>query len=438
MAYRSGAADSVTDNDLIVLGIAALMAIHLAIGLPLFIVLALGSLAMVIAVGVYSPSVIGEVPFTSIDNWGLLAMPLFILTGDIISSGRIARQLAALGQAIVGWISGGLGMATIVGCFFLSGTSGSNSADTAAIGKIMIPPMVEHGYQKSYAAALAASGGCLGIIVPPSLIFIIYGVVTSTSVGDLFLGGIIPGVLMAGCMCIANYVVCRWSDWGVRDQVKFTFRRVGDTAWAARYGLGAPAVILGGIYSGWFTPTEAAAVAVAYCVIAERFLTRGITWSDMPKLLIRSGSITAIIGPVIAFSVLLGEVLAVLRVPDRMAAYLLSFGSGFVVTVLLILLILLIVGCFLECIAAIIIMMPILLPAALRLGFDPVHFGVFAVCALTIGFITPPVGVNLFAASAISGVPYLTIAWRAWPLCLALVLATIAVAFVPWLSLWFR
>lgn len=427
-----------SSNDVIVLVIALLMGIHLFIGLPLFIVLGLGSLAMVTVVGVYSPSIVGEVPFTAIDNWGLLAMPLFILTGDIISSGRIARQLVGLGQAVVGWISGGLGMATIMGCFFFAGTSGSNSADTAAIGKIMIPSMVEHGYQKSYAAALAASGGCLGIIVPPSLIFIIYGVVTSTSVGDLFLGGVVPGLVMAACMCTANYAVCRWSDWGAPDRVGFRFREVLHAAWVARYGLGAPALILGGIYSGWFTPTEAAAVAVAYCVIAERFLTHGIGWRDLPKLLVRSGAITGIIGPVIAFSVLLGEVLAVLRIPDRMAAYLLSFGSGFVVTVLVILLILLIVGCFLECIAAIIIMMPILLPAALRLGFDPVHFGVFAVCALTIGFITPPVGVNLFAASAISGVPYLAIAWRAWPLCVALIAATLAVAFVPGLSLWFR
>ena len=177
-------------SDLVVLVIGLLMLVHLAIGLPLFVVLGVGSLAMVSIVGVYSPTVLGQVPFTAIDNWALLAMPLFILTGDIIATGRIAQQLVRLGQATVGWITGGLGMATIMGCFFFAGTSGSNSADTAAIGKIMISSMVKHGYTKPYAAALAASGGCLGIIVPPSLIFIIYGVITSTSVGDLFLGGV--------------------------------------------------------------------------------------------------------------------------------------------------------------------------------------------------------------------------------------------------------
>src|SRR5579862_2338614 len=183
---------SVSQSDLVVLVIGGLMLVHLAIGLPLFIVLGAGSLAIVSFLHIYSPSALGEVPFTAIDNWALLAMPLFILTGDIISTGRIARQLVRLGQAGVGWITGGLGMATIMGCFFFAGTSGSNSADTAAIGKIMIPSMVTNGYQKPYAAALAAAGGCLGIIVPPSLIFIIYGVITSTSVGDLFLGGVLP------------------------------------------------------------------------------------------------------------------------------------------------------------------------------------------------------------------------------------------------------
>lgn len=427
-----------TDNDLIVLAIGAGMLVHLAIGVPLFIVLGLGSLAMIAAAGVYSVSIIGEVPFTAMDNWALLAMPLFILTGDIISSGRIARQLVELGQAAVGWITGGLGMATIAGCFFFAGTSGSNSADTAAIGKIMIPPMEQKGYDRAYAAALAASGGCLGIIVPPSLIFIIYGVVTSTSVGDLFLGGILPGLLMAAFMCAGNYAVCRLSGWGARDRTPFRWVDLGRAAWVARYGLGAPVVILGGIYTGAFTPTEAAAVAVAYCLIVEIVFTRGLSARNVPGLLVRSGVIVGIIGPVIAFSILFGEVLAVLRIPDRVATYMLSIPDSFAAGVLMILFVLLVFGCFLEAIAAIIITMPILLPIGAQLQIDPVHLGVVVVCALTVGFITPPVGINLFTASAISGVPYMRIAWRAWPLFVALMAAVVVIAFVPWLSLWFR
>jgi len=428
----------VSQSDLVVLVIGGLMLVHLAIGLPLFIVLGAGSLAIVSFLHIYSPSALGEVPFTAIDNWALLAMPLFILTGDIISTGRIARQLVRLGQAGVGWITGGLGMATIMGCFFFAGTSGSNSADTAAIGKIMIPSMVTNGYQKPYAAALAAAGGCLGIIVPPSLIFIIYGVITSTSVGDLFLGGVLPGVVMAAAMCIANYLVCRTSTWGARDRVPFHPTVLMRSLWDARYGIGAPAVILGGIYSGVFTPTEAAAVAVAYCLIIELFVTRGVHWKDVPKLLVRSGAISGIIAPVIAFSVLFAEVLAVLRIPDRLAGYLLTVPSGYISGVLMIYFVLFVLGCFLETIAALIIMMPILLPIGLKLGMDPVHLGVYVVCALTVGFVTPPVGINLFAASAVSGVPYLKIAWRTWPLTVALTVAVVVIGFVPWLSLWFR
>lgn len=425
-------------SEVIVLGVGALMLVHLAIGVPLFVVLGLGSLLMIISVGVYSPAIFGEVPFTALDSWALLAMPLFILTGDIISSGRLAGQLVRLGQALVGWMTGGFGMATIFGCFFFAGTSGSNSADTAAIGKIMIGPMVERGYRKSYASALAAAGGCLGIIVPPSLIFIIYGVVTSTSVGDLFLGGVFTGLLMAFSMCIANYLVCRLTKWGARDRTPFTFSTLIKATWDARYGIGAPAVILGGIYTGAFTPTEAAAVAVAYCMLVEVYLTRGLRWGDAPKLLVRSGLITGIIGPIIAFSVLFSEVLSVLRLPDQMGEFMLSLATNDVSLILMMLLLLLIIGCFLETIAAIIIMMPILLPVALKIGFDPVHFGVFVVCALTIGFITPPVGINLFAASAISGVPYLKIAAYSWPLCISLIVAVLLIAFIPGLTLWFR
>lgn len=418
--------------------VAILMFVHLAIGVPLFLVLGIGSLGMIFVAGVYSVDIIGQVPFSAMDNWALLAMPLFILTGDIVSNGRVARQLVNLGQALLGWLPGGLGMATIGGCFFFAGTSGSNSADTAAIGRIMIPSMVERGYSRPYAAALAASGGCLGIIVPPSLIFIIYGVVTATSVGDLFIAGIIPGLLLAFSLCVANYCVCRISGWGPTATERFQSATLVRAFWQAKWGILAPVIILGGIYSGVFTPTESAAVAVAYCFVVELFVTRGLGGRDIPRLLARSGAITGVIGPIIAFSILLGEVLSVLRIPDALAASLLALPRGAFETVLMMTILLLVVGCFLETIAAIIIMMPILLPVAAALGWDPVHLGVFVVCALTIGFITPPVGINLFAASAVSGVNYLQIAGKVWPLCAALVVAVLLIGMFPGLAIWFK
>lgn len=425
-------------NTVIILVIFALMLIHLAIGLPLFVVLGLGAMAMIVFCGVYSLHVFGETPFSALDSWALLAMPLFILAGEIISRGRTAKDLVRLGDALVGWIRGGLGMATIFGCFLFAGTSGSSSADTITIGRIMIPAMTEKGYSRSYAASLAASGGILGVIVPPSLIFIIYGVATNTSIGELFLGGIVPGLLLAFAMCGANYLVCRFTRWGVPDKGSFRVRELRSALWGAKFGLGAPVIILGGIYSGIFTPTEAAAVAVAYVLFVEMMINRSIGFGDVIQSFRRAAIVVGILGPIIAFSILLGETLAILRVPAAIVEFFLGLPVGAVASVGLIILILLIVGCILEPIAAILVVMPILLPIGLALGFDPVHFGVFVVCALSVGFITPPVGINLFAASAVSGEPFINIAWKAIPAFFALILAIMVLAAFPSLVLWFR
>ena len=413
------------------------MCVHLAIGFPLFAVLGVGSLSLILWTGQYSVSVLGEAPFQAMDNWALLAMPLFILSGDIVSSGKMAKAIVGMGQALVGWVRGGLGMTTIAACFFFAGTSGSNAADTAAVGRIMIPRLVERGYPIDYAAALAAAGGCMGIIVPPSLMFIIYGVITSTSVGDLFLAGILPGLVMALLMCLSVYIEVRVRGIGGTPE-PFSLRGLGRATWDCKYGLGAPAIILGGIYSGVFTPTEAAAVAVMYCIFIEHFVNRAVTWRDLGGLLARSAVIVGIIGPVIIFSLMFGEVIALLRLPEAIANFFLRYASGPNTFLLATMLLLLLVGCFMETIAALIIIMPILMPIVTAMKVDPVHFGVFVVCALTVGFITPPVGLNLFVASAISGRPYMLIAKRVVPLFLALVAATALVGWVPWLTLWFR
>lgn len=425
-------------NSLIILGISALMLFHLAIGLPLFVVLGLGSVALIALTGTYSLSVLGETPFSALDSWALLAMPLFILAGEIISRGHTARDLVRLGEAIVGWIRGGLGMATIFGCFLFAGTSGSSSADTITIGRIMIPAMSKKGYVRSYAASLAASGGILGVIVPPSLIFIIYGVTTSTSIGDLFLGGIVPGLMLALAMCVANYFVCRFTSWGVPEKGTFHLRELGKALWGAKFGLGAPVIILGGIYGGVFTPTEAAAVAVAYVLIVEVVINRSIGARDVVQSFGRAAIVVGILGPIIAFSILFGETLAILRVPGAIVEFFLGLPVDTAESVVLIVLVLLIVGCILEPIAAILVVMPILLPIGLALGFDPIHFGVFVVCALSVGFVTPPVGINLFAASAVSGEPFINIAWKAVPAFLALIVTIMVLAAFPSLVLWFR
>jgi len=305
-----------------------LMLFHLVIGVPLFIVLAIGSMSLILLTGVYTLDSLGTTLFDAIDSWALLAMPLFILAGEIISRGRIAHDLIHLGQSLVGWVRGGLGMTTIFGCFFFAGTSGSSSADTATIGKIMVPALKKRGYDPSYAASLAASGGILGVIVPPSLIFIVYGIATATSVGDLFLGGILPGFMMAIAMCIANYAVCLVGRWGASERDAFSGREALKAVWRARYGFGAPAVILGGIYGGFFTPTEAAAVAVGYVLIVELFICKEVTLAELPGIFIAASKTTGILAPIIAFSILFAETLAVLRVPEAIVTAFLSIGVG--------------------------------------------------------------------------------------------------------------
>lgn len=418
--------------------VVSLMVIHLVIGVPLFIVLAVGSLSLMLLTGAYSLSSLSTTLFASLDSWALLAMPLFILAGEIISRGRIAKDLIGLGEALVGWLRGGLGMATIFGCFFFAGTSGSSSADTATIGKIMVPALKERGYDPSYAASLAASGGILGVIVPPSLIFIIYGIATATSVGDLFVAGIVPGFLIAFALCIANYLVCRFGVWGASERTPFSGKSALKALWRARYGFGAPIVILGGIYGGFFTPTEAAAVAVGYVFLVELVLVREVRFSELGDVFLAASRTTGILAPIIAFSILFAEVLAILRVPGSIVATFTSIEAGFILSVGLIVLMLLVIGCLLEPIAAILVIMPILYPIGQQLGFDPVHFGVFVVTTLSVGFITPPVGINLFAASAVSGEPFMRIAVRAIPAFFALIGVCFVVAFSPGMILWFR
>lgn len=415
-----------------------LMLVHLVIGLPLFIVLAVGSLSLIILTGAYSLTSLSTTLFASLDSWALLAMPLFILAGEIISRGRIARDLVSLGEALVGWIKGGLGMATIFGCFFFAGTSGSSSADTATIGKIMVPALKDRGYDKSYAASLAASGGILGVIVPPSLIFIIYGIATGTSVGDLFIAGVVPGLLIALGLCVANYFVCSLGTWGARERTPFSMPKAFSAIWQARYGFGAPIVILGGIYGGFFTPTEAAAVAVFYVFVVELLIVKEVRFSELGEIFLGASKTTGMLAPIIAFSILFAEVLAVLRVPAEIVEAFTSLGTGPVLSVFMIVAMLLVVGCLLEPIAAILVIMPILYPIGQQLGFDPVHFGVFVVATLSVGFITPPVGINLFAAAAVSGEPFMRIAYRAVPAFISLIVICFLIAFSPTMILWFR
>jgi len=413
------------------------MGVVMMLGVPLVVTLGIGAILLIEMTGTYSLDAIGQISFGAIDQWALLAMPLFILTGDIVARGGIARQLTDLADKMLGWIRGGLGHTTLIACAFFAGISGSNSGDTAAIGRIMIPSLKKDGYDQAYAAALAAAGGSVGIIIPPSIVFIVYGLATSTSVGSLFLGGILPGFILTTSMCLANYIVSRRNNYGSSEQKHFSLKTLVNSVFTSRHGLAAPIIILGGIYGGIFTPTEAAAVAVLYCLIAEIFLTRKLKLKEIPELMVRSGVLSSIIACLVVSAILFGEVIGMLHLPSRVAAFLLSSTESSLMTVLIMMVILLLAGCFLETIATILILMPVLMPVGLKLGFDPIHFGVWVVCALSIGFITPPVGVNLFVAAGLTGDPLTSVARKAIPFVIAMVVAELIIIFFPILSTWF-
>ena len=376
---------------------------------------------------------IGITAFGAIDSFPLLAMPLYILTGDLIAHSGIAQRLVNFSRTLIGWLHGGLGVTLILASGFFAAISGSNSATVAAMGRMMLGSMRKDGYPDDVTAAVAACGGTVGIIIPPSIVFVIYGVAAGVSVGDLFLAGIIPGMLMVAVLVLVTTTTCYRRKVG--SCFPFSWRSMVREGWRANLAFGATAVILGGIYGGVFTPTEAAAIAVAYCLLAGLFVTREIKPRDIPAITNRSGDIAGLVAPIIAMAIALSQVLGVLGLPKEGVELFLGISKDPTVLMLLILAILLIAGMIMETTPVVLLLTPLLVPVASSIGIHPVHFGVVVVMALAIGFVTPPVGLNLFVASAITGVPVHRIAKASAPLILGLLLALLLVAFVPQLSL---
>ncbi len=405
------------------------------IGVEILTLLGIGAVLLTLVTKQFPLTNISITMFDSINLFPLIALPLFVITGDLIAEGGIAHQIMQFARSLVGWMRGGLVLATMVASGIFAAISGSNSATVATIGRVVLPDMKEENYPTDFAAGSVAAGGVVGIIIPPSIAFVLYGVTTGVSVGDLFIAGILPGLLMVFVMCVVAYLVSRRKGYG--QQHPFSLMAIVRTFWGTKYALGAIALILVGIYSGIFTPTEAGAVASVYCLFVGMFLTRKIGLRQIPQVLDRSANLCGLIAPIIALALVFSQNLAILRLPDEMVSALLSLTSDKTLQILIILGLLLVAGCVMETAPNILLLAPILAPLAERLGLNPIHFGVIVVCNLAIGFITPPVGLNLYVASAMSGVPFMRIAGKIWPYVLALILALLVVTFVPELSLVF-
>jgi C4-dicarboxylate transporter DctM subunit len=376
--------------------------------------------------------------YESLDSFALMAVPFFILAGNLMQTGGISRRLIGLANALVGWFRGGLGSASVLASMFFATISGSSSATTAAIGSTLIPAMEKKGYPKPFAAATCAAAGELGVIIPPSIPMVVYGLVANVSIGGLFIAGFIPGLLVGLSLIATIVVLARWKNFDAveivsgaewRAQVK---RATIDAFWA----LLMPVVILGGIYTGVFTPTEASVVAVVYGLLVGMFVYRELRWSDLLPLFSRSMVATSLIMLIVGYAAIFGHVMALEQVPQNLGRAIASVSTNPIVFMLLVNVLLFVVGTLLEALVTIILIAPILAPVAASFGIDPVHFGIVMIVNVAIGMLTPPVAVNLVVACKIAN---LRMSQLTRPVCLYLAVLTVDVliiSYVPAISTW--
>ncbi|KYH32732.1 TRAP transporter large permease [Neomoorella mulderi] len=337
---------------------------------------------------------------TSIDSFSLMAIPFFMLAGELMDSGGISRRMVRFAQALVGFIRGGLGMSCVVASTIFAGISGSASADTAAIGSILIPSMVKAGYPKGYVASLQACAGSLGPIIPPSLIMIIYGSITGLSIGKLFLAGAIPGILIALGLMVVNYWQAKKLN--IIATGKFEWRELGQSFIEAIWALIAPLIVVGGILGGVFTATEAGVIVAVYSFIVGYFIYREYSLKDIPLIFMKAAMTTSMVMIIVAGAAIFGWILASEQFPEIATSWLLSLSNNPDIVMLLIIAFLIVVGCFVETIAAAIILIPVLFSIGNQFAYDPIHFATVIAMCLVLGGITPPVGVQLFITSAIA------------------------------------
>ena len=378
------------------------------------------------------PIMIAQKAFTGLDSFTLLAIPFFMLAGNLMALGGIARRIVNLADAAVGKFTGGLGMATILGCMFFAAISGSGPATVSAMGSIMIPDMEKRGYNKGFATGLTAVAGTIGVIIPPSIPFVIYGVASGTSVGDLFKAGFIPGILIGIGLMIVCYILSKKRGYrGTEHKEMSLWATFKDSVWA----LLAPVIILGGIYGGIFTPTEAAVVATVYSLFAGVFIYKELTWKIWVNSLKDTANMNGYTGLALGFSMSFAAYLAMEQIPTKIAAALLSNVTSHAVIILLMLAILLVVGCFVDNISSCLILTPVFLPIATGIGMSPVHFGIMMTVALAIGFVTPPYGVNLFVAAGVSKLSIEDVSKSALPFLAAMFICLLLIAFIAPISM---
>ncbi|TCS66917.1 C4-dicarboxylate transporter DctM subunit [Primorskyibacter sedentarius] len=423
----------------------------LVIGAPITVALGVSSMVSFIVLG-DNPIKFVQIAFTSVGSFPLMALPAFILAGALMEAAGISKRLINVAESFAGPFTGGISAATVMACLFFGAISGSGPATTAAVGMLMIPAMIHRGYDRGYASAVTASSGGLGIVIPPSIPMVIFGIAAlgmvpppeavaehgtfqSVSISKLFIAGFVPAFLIASSLLLMNFLLARNRGYSGNAE-GWSMNLITTQIYKGFWSLMAPLVILGGIYTGFFTPTEAAIVAIAYTLIVGAVIYRELTWKSLFQSLEATTWLTGRVLLILFTATVFGRLLVENQIPAMIAAAMLDLTSNLYVIWALIIFFLLFVGMFMETLATILILVPVMLPVAYSVGIDPIHFGVVMVCALGIGFQTPPLGENLFIASGISNISIEEISLRALPFAAINTVAIFIIAYVPELSLW--
>lgn len=401
----------------------------LLLNVPIFASIGLSVMAYILVSGGITWNIVGTTMFTACDSFPLMAIPLFILAGALMESGGLSKRLIGFADSLVGHFPGGLTIVTVLSCMFFGAISGSAAATVATIGVIVVPAMIERGYNKGFCYALIAAAGCLGVIIPPSITMVTYGVATNASISTLFMAGFGPGIIVGLCLCVYSVAYSIKHGYKGNGQ-KFSIKRVGKEFVNAIGALMVPIIILGGIYGGYFTPTEAAVIAVFYGLIVGLFVYKELKLKNVLDSLVSSAVTTGTIMVIVGSATVLARVLTMEQIPLAISEFITGITDNRYVVLMIINIVLLIVGCIMDSTPAILILAPILYPIAAQYGVDIIHFGLIMTLNVCIGFMTPPVGLNLFVACSIGDIKFSTLVKNIWPFLIAMFAALILTTYI--------